>query len=443
MADRDSPIRISDDPFKISYMEYDTDRYEELLQSKIDTVMAKLPTSINEQIVLTDIIRSPVKHFRQRCRFAVMPSALGCSNICHSEIVLESHQQSTNLAPTSSYMAPDTSISGMNSNIFPPATLDTTAIAVDSSSKSNGDKTLLTYVLWETGGPNVYVDAFPIASITIYNAMPLFLAHIQTIEVLRTNLRAINFLSTRSGDLLATLVYELEIGEAWEVMATEMCNELGKKDCITYIQFQHLYYLICPAPSYYTFLVSLKLTSLHVISNLGAKIPGVTNLGIIGRCSGVCIVVKTNHVKEVLHLSDGRKLTYLQVEGAFSNPNGHVNEKALEWICSAVNQSTLELTRDTVCCSSSEGNPLGPNIDLLELYCGNGNHTVAIAGITLSMNVFDIIWTISDFLLRSNLFSCRYYQNFILFCFFSYLSNFIRFFLILFYFPFSIFHFSL
>ena len=111
------------------------------------------------------------------------------------------------------------------------------------------------------------------------------------------------------------------------------------------------------------------------------------NLGIIGRCSGVCIVVKTNHVKEILHLSDGRQLTYLQVEGAFSNPNGHVNEKALDWICAAVNQSIIELAGDTVCTGSSSGengngSPLGPrnNIDLLELYCGNGNHTVAIAG---------------------------------------------------------------
>lgn len=91
--------------------------------------------------------------------------------------------------------------------------------------------------------------------------------------------------------------------------------------------------------------------------------------------------MKTNHVKEVLHLSDGRKLTYVQVEGAFSNPNGHVNEKALDWICAAVNQSTKELSSDSVCrLTGGKGDALGPNSDLLELYCGNGNHTVAIAG---------------------------------------------------------------
>lgn len=82
-----------------------------------------------------------------------------------------------------------------------------------------------------------------------------------------------------------------------------------------------------------------------------------------------------------MHLSDGRKLSYVQVEGAFSNPNGHVNEKALDWICAAVNQSTIELSSDSACSlSDGKGDPLGPNIDLLELYCGNGNHTVAIAG---------------------------------------------------------------
>ena len=75
-----------------------------------------------------------------------------------------------------------------------------------------------------------HIYAFPIASITIYDAMPLFLANIQTIKVLRNNLRAINFLNTKSGDLLATLVYDFEIGGSWEKMATEMWNEMGR-DC--------------------------------------------------------------------------------------------------------------------------------------------------------------------------------------------------------------------
>ena len=254
MADRDTAIRIGDDPFKISYMEYDTDRYEEYLQSKIDTVMAKLPSSIQAQILMTDVIRSPVKHFRQRCRFAVMPSGV-------NEIEVQSHSHAVDLVATSMTASPNVLVPGQTSDIASSITPDATETAADTSSKFNDMKTLLTYVLWENGGPNVYVDAFPIASITIYDAMPLFLGHIQTIEVLRNNLRAINFLSTRSGDLLATLVYDFEIGGPWEKMATEMCNEMGRVCCFKHIQFKttRAFKLL---PSFPSFLPSLLLSFL-------------------------------------------------------------------------------------------------------------------------------------------------------------------------------------
>ena len=242
MADRDAIIRIGDDPFKISYMEYDTDRYEELLQSKIDIVMVKLPSSIKAQIIATDIIRSPVKHFRQRCRFAVMPLVVSCSKTFQAETDLQSHLQLSEVIPTTSNGIPNTSACGLNAEIISPSTLETTeeADCGNTSSPFNNVNTSLTYVLWENGGPNICVDTFPIASIAIYNAMPLFLAYMQTIEVLRINLRAINFLSTRNGDLLATLIYDLEMGETWEAMATEMCSKLGEKYCTAYIHINIL-----------------------------------------------------------------------------------------------------------------------------------------------------------------------------------------------------------
>jgi tRNA (uracil-5-)-methyltransferase len=49
----------------------------------------------------------------------------------------------------------------------------------------------------------------------------------------------------------------------------------------------------------------------------------------------------------------------LQVEGAFSQPNGGMCEKMLTW--------AKKVTR-----GSSEH-------DMLELYCGNGNFTIALA----------------------------------------------------------------
>jgi tRNA (uracil-5-)-methyltransferase len=52
-------------------------------------------------------------------------------------------------------------------------------------------------------------------------------------------------------------------------------------------------------------------------------------------------------------------LLFSQVEGAFSQPNGGMCEKMLTW--------AKKVTR-----GSSEQ-------DMLELYCGNGNFTIALA----------------------------------------------------------------
>lgn len=61
---------------------------------------------------------------------------------------------------------------------------------------------------------------------------------------------------------------------------------------------------------------------------------------------------------ETLHV-DGRALVYEQVEGEFSQPNAAVCESMLSWAARATANST--------------------DHDLLELYCGNGNFTVALA----------------------------------------------------------------
>lgn len=50
---------------------------------------------------------------------------------------------------------------------------------------------------------------------------------------------------------------------------------------------------------------------------------------------------------------------WLQVEGSFSQPNGRVCCKMLEWAQKVTSGSTSG--------------------DLLELYCGNGNFTIALA----------------------------------------------------------------
>jgi tRNA (Uracil-5-)-methyltransferase len=229
-------IYIGDDPFKISYMEYDVNRYEEFLKTKIDKVLAVLPTSITTQISKVDVIKSPVRHFRQRCRFAVMPRSIssngydvsridpiGVINSTDNESIL--HQSSCRMAGIEYSKDAHTIIRNTKST----AELDLNSRG-DSNPLPNQGAVQLTYSLWENGGPNVNVLSFPIASISIYNAMPILLAYVETVSELHTDLRAINFLSTLSGELIATLVYGNELNGIWEDKAIEMQSKLGATD---------------------------------------------------------------------------------------------------------------------------------------------------------------------------------------------------------------------
>lgn len=78
---------------------------------------------------------------------------------------------------------------------------------------------------------------------------------------------------------------------------------------------------------------------------------------IIGRSKKQKIVLERDYVNETLNV-DGREYHYRQIEGGFTQPNGTVNQKMLSWARSAVE---------------------GIGGDLVELYCGNGNFSVALA----------------------------------------------------------------
>ena len=78
---------------------------------------------------------------------------------------------------------------------------------------------------------------------------------------------------------------------------------------------------------------------------------------IIGRSRGQKVVLDRDWLLEEFELN-GRQLRYQQVEGSFTQPNGGVNRQMLGWAC-------------------QQAASLGG--DLLELYCGNGNFTMALA----------------------------------------------------------------
>ncbi|PHO19601.1 tRNA (uridine(54)-C5)-methyltransferase TrmA [Aggregatibacter actinomycetemcomitans] len=81
------------------------------------------------------------------------------------------------------------------------------------------------------------------------------------------------------------------------------------------------------------------------------------NVQLIGRASKQKICLEQDYVDEILNVHD-KQYVYRQVENSFTQPNAAVNSKMLEW--------AVDCTRN------SHG-------DLLELYCGNGNFSIALA----------------------------------------------------------------
>lgn len=155
--------------------------------------------------------------------------------------------------------------------------------------------------------------------------------YINSNDELSRGLQAIHFLSSTVGELVLTLIYDrdIECGGIWYNEASQMRSRL---------------------------LLDISLQNSEF----------ATKISIIGRSKGQKLVIGCNYVMEHLVLvKDGRTLIYKQVDDGFSNPNARVNMKALDWICHSVKET---ISND---CHS---------VDLLEMYCGNGNHTVALSG---------------------------------------------------------------
>ncbi len=91
--------------------------------------------------------------------------------------------------------------------------------------------------------------------------------------------------------------------------------------------------------------------------NLNASFNEIAPTSIIGRARKQKVVVGKEYVNEVLSVGN-QSYSYQQVENSFTQPNGVVNQQMLLW--------AKEATKD-------KGG------DLIELYCGNGNFSIALA----------------------------------------------------------------
>lgn len=95
----------------------------------------------------------------------------------------------------------------------------------------------------------------------------------------------------------------------------------------------------------------------QLAQKLVASFSTIANTSIIGRARKQKVVIGSEYVTEELSVGL-KKYQYQQVENSFTQPNGIVNQQMLFWAQEA---------------TANNGG------DLIELYCGNGNFSIALA----------------------------------------------------------------
>lgn len=220
-----------------------------------------------------------------------------------------------------------------------------------------GDGSLV-YFVFDSGKTVKTIVNFPIACVPVQLTMSKLLQALKSLEdnaknvekdstardgcLFTCGVRAVHFRATMHGDMLITFIYDRPIE-----------NEIYWKESAAYIRHH-----------------------LAIDCSIMARAKGqVVYLHSIGEID--------ISVKEALRLSDGRLLTYIQPEGSFSNPNGRINEQCLDWLCDTTTQiiASRHLDQSIGISSGKAGsdNMHCHKFNLLELYCGSGNHTVALA----------------------------------------------------------------
>ncbi|WP_417348195.1 tRNA (uridine(54)-C5)-methyltransferase TrmA [Ferrimonas sp.] len=171
----------------------------------------------------------------------------------------------------------------------------------------------LYYIMFDQAqGEKVRTDQFLPASELINQFMPKLMEALRPNEHLRRKMFQVDFLSTLSGELLISLLYHRQLDEAWVEGIRELRDSWRAE---------------------------------------GHKVD------FIGRARKQKWCLDREFVDETLQVHD-RQMHYRQIENSFTQPNGKVAEKMLEWAVDCTRNSTG---------------------DLLELYCGNGNFSLALA----------------------------------------------------------------
>ena len=166
------------------------------------------------------------------------------------------------------------------------------------------DDTSFSYTMRGFDKERVFIDSCQIVDEFIATSMNMLREDIQKSQILKYKLFGIEFLSNGDAGVLAVLIYHKKLDFSWIDAANELMSASGVK--------------------------------------------------IIGRSKGQRILLDSDFITTSFDIN-AKSFKMRQVEGAFSQPNAHVNTKMLGW-------SSAQLE--------------GVGGDLLELYCGSGNFTI-------------------------------------------------------------------
>ena len=135
------------------------------------------------------------------------------------------------------------------------------------------------YAMNRPGEKRPYIiTQFPIGGPLITQLMTPLLLAINSSSLLSKKLFSLEFLTTRSGEVLVTLIYHRPLDTDWEVEAKALQEEFS--------------------------------------------------IGVIGRSKKQKVVLQSDFVTETLEV-DGREYSYQQVESGFTQPNAGINQQML------------------------------------------------------------------------------------------------------------------
>jgi tRNA (uracil-5-)-methyltransferase len=333
MSDSDGGVEITSHHENPSYHDpVDASTYVSALDAKVGELerlfspllqQASVPILYAKGIdrgvaVRPEVFSSPPLHFRSRCRFQVM---------------------------------------------WDDATVTAESIGTSPRETATPGRRL-SYRMWNKGEPTVSINEFPMALRVIETLMPAVLREAEAQPELGDGLQAIHFLASRGarGGMLVTMVYDRPIDEGWKIAAEG------------------------PRARLKSVMEDIRAEVYAAGDNRGTDaVAGArgddddefeaTSLNILGRSRGTQIVVgDACHVFERLTLRDGRTLTYRQSEARSVIQTR--SWRSLPWIGYAT--APPPTVRDVLGSSTGENSDAGAP-SLLEMYSGNGNHTVALA----------------------------------------------------------------